>query len=137
MPQMSLVMWEHAIGMLDAGMSTRAVGLQPNVNYQTIGRLRVCFRQTGSTANRPHPHRPHVTTLAQDHTIRLVHQRDRLRSATGTADETVGLHNRRITPQTVRNHLRDANLHTRHPHCGLDLTAVRRRNRLAWANVHV
>ena len=137
MPQMSQIMRERAIGMLDAGMSTRAVAAQLNVHYWTIGRLRVRFRQTGRTANRPHPRRPRVTTRAQDLHIRLLHLRDRLRPATRTADETVGQHNRRITPQTVRNRLREANLHARRPNRGLDLTAVRRRNRLAWANAHI
>ncbi len=37
----------------------------------------------------------------------------------------------------VRNHLREAHLHTRRPHRGLDLTAVRHRNRLEWANSHI
>ena len=101
MPQMSQVMRERGIGMLDAGMTTRAEAARLNVHYRTIGRLRVCFR----------------------------HLRDRLRPATRT-DETIGLHNRRITPQTVRIRLREANLHARRPHRGLDLTAVQRRNRL-------
>lgn len=137
MPQMSQVMRERAIGMLDAGMSTRAVSVQLNVHYRTIGRLQQRYRQYGTTANRPHARRPRVTTPAQDRHIRLLHLRDRLRPATRTADETVGLHNRRITPQTVRNRLREADLRARRPHRGLDLTAVRRQNRLAWANAHV
>ncbi len=28
-------------------------------------------------------------------------------------------------------------MHARRPHRGLDLTAVRRRNRLEWANAHI
>ena len=137
MPQMSQVMRERAVGMLNAGMSIRAVSIQFNVHYRTISRLRRRFRDFGSTANRPHARRPRVTTRAQDGHIRLLHLRNRLRPATRTADETVGLHNRRISPQTVRNRLREANLHARRPHQGLDLTAVRRQNRLAWANAHV
>ena len=69
----------------------------------------------------------------QDLHIRLLHLRDDLRPATRTADETVGLHNRRIPAQTVSNCLREAYLRARSPHQGLDLTAVRRRNRLQWA----
>ncbi len=51
-------------------------------------------------------------------------------TATRTAAATIGLHNQRISAQTVRNRLREAHLHARLPHRGLDLTAVRRRNRL-------
>ncbi len=39
--------------------------------------------------------------------------------------------------KTVRNRLREAHLHPRHPYRGLDLTAVRRRNRLEWENTHI
>ncbi len=58
-------------------------------------------------------------------------------TATLTAAATIGLHNQRISAQTVRNRLREAHLHTRRPHQGLDLTAVRHRNRLEWANAHI
>ncbi len=54
-----------------------------------------------------------------------------------TAAATIGLHNQRISAQTIRNRLREAHLHARRPHRGLDLTAVRRRNRLEWANAHI
>ncbi len=39
MPQMSQVLREHTIGMLTAGMSTRAVARELNVNFSTISRL--------------------------------------------------------------------------------------------------
>ncbi len=58
-------------------------------------------------------------------------------TATRTAAATIGLHNQRISAQTVRNCLREAHLHARRPHRGLDLTAVRHRNRLEWANAHI
>ncbi len=61
----------------------------------------------------------------------------RLRPVTRTAAATIGLHNQRISAQTVRNSLREAHLHARHPHRGLDLTAFRCRNRLEWANAHI
>ena len=137
MPQMPQVMRERAIGMLNAGMSVRAVAVQCQVHFSTISRLRNRFRQFGATANQPHARRPRATTPAQDRYIRLTHLRDRLRPATQTAVETIGLNNRRITGQTVRNRLREVDLHARRPHQGLDLTDVRRRNRLQWANAHL
>ncbi len=68
MPQMSQVLRERAIGMLTAGMSTRAVARELNVHFSTISRLQRHFREFGSTSNRPHNRRPHVTTPAQTST---------------------------------------------------------------------
>ncbi|KAL0176733.1 hypothetical protein M9458_029063, partial [Cirrhinus mrigala] len=134
MPQ---VLRECAIGMLTVGMSTRAVDCELNVHFCTISHLQRHFREFGSTSNRPHNRRPRVTTPAQDLHIQHLHLQDCLRRATRTAAATIGLHNQRISAQTVRNRLREAHLHARHPHRGLYLTAVRRRNRLEWANAHI
>ncbi len=101
MPQMSQVLREHAIGMLTAGMSTRAVARELNVHLSTISHLQRCFREFGSTSNRTHNRRPRVTTPAQD--LHIQHLQDRLRRDTRTAAATIGLHNQRISAQTVRN----------------------------------
>ena len=61
MPQMSQVLMVCAIGMLTAGLSTRDVSCEVNVHFSTISRLQRCFRQFGSTSNRPHNRRPRVT----------------------------------------------------------------------------
>ncbi len=127
MPQMSQILRERAIGMLTAGMSTRDVARELNVHFSTISRLQRRFREFSSTSNCSQPQitcnhtspgTPHPASSPQD----------RLRPATRTAAATIGLHNQRISAQTVRHRLREAHLQARRSHRGLDLTAVCRRN---------
>ncbi len=89
---MSQFFRESAIGMLTAGMSTRAVAHELIVHFSTISRLQRRFRESDSTSNRPHKRRSRVTTPAQDLHIQHLPLQDRLRAATRRAAATIGLH---------------------------------------------
>jgi hypothetical protein len=60
MPHMSEVLRDRAIGMQTAGLSTRAVARELNVNFSTISHLQHDFREFG---NWPHSRRSGVWPL--------------------------------------------------------------------------
>ena len=75
----------RAIALILQGRSQRDVAQQFGVHESTILRLVQCLRATGRLTDRPRSGRPRVTTQRQDRRIRLVHLRNRLRTATETA----------------------------------------------------
>ncbi len=137
MPQMSQVLRDRAIGMLTAGMSTKAVARELNVHFSTTSHLRRRFRDFQQYIQLASQLQTMCIHSSHDLHIQHLHLQDCLRPATQTAAATIGLHNQIIYTQTVRNRLREAHLHARRPHLDLVLTAVRRRNRLEWANAHI
>ena len=76
-------------------------GRRKGSQYHRDEPVRSRFEEFGTTTNRPHNLRSHLTTPAQDLYIKIIHFNDRLRTATPTADKTVGLINRRISPQQI------------------------------------
>ena len=73
-----------------------------------------------------------MTSQRQDRAICLAHLRNRHLTATETAVNTVGSHNSRIHPKTVRNRLREFGLQARRPNVGLPLNRACRARRMAW-----
>ena len=88
----------RAIALLMQGQRQQQVANHFGVNVSTIERLVRRLRETGHLADRPRSGRPRVTSRRQDRTIRLAHLRNRHLTATETALNTVGTHNRQISP---------------------------------------
>ena len=97
----------RAIALLMQGQSQQQVANYFGVNVSTNERLVRRLRETGHLADRPRSGRPRVTSRRQDRTIRLAHLRNRHLTATETALNTVGTHNRQISPKTVGSRLRE------------------------------
>ena len=136
MPRLPQHCRDQAFGMLEGGVSVRAVAEHFNCTLATIYRLRQRHNATGTTMDRPRSGRPRVTTRNQDRRIRILHLRDRFRRVTTTAADTPGRNNNRISPNTVIRRLRENGLRPRRPYVGMVLNAERRRRRRVWANNH-
>ena len=126
----------RAIALLMQGQRQQQVANHFGVNVSTIERLVRRLRETGHLADRPRSGRPRVTSRRQDRKIRLAHLRNRHLTATETALNTVGTHNRQISPKTVGSRLREIGLRARRPYVGLPLTQARRLRRMAWLKAH-
>ena len=110
----------RAIALLMQGQRQQQVANHFGVNVSTIERLVRRLRETGHLADRPRSGRPRVTSRRQDRTIRLAHLRNRHLTATETALNTVGTHNRQISPKSVGSRLREIGLRARRPYVASD-----------------
>ena len=122
----------QAIAWLMQGQRQQQVARHFGVHVSTTERLVRRLRETGRVADRPRSGRPRVTLQRQDRAICLAHLRNRHLTSTETAVNTVGSHNRRIHPKTVRNRYRECGLRARRPNVGLPLNRARRARRMAW-----
>ena len=122
----------QAIALLMQGQRQQQVDGHFDVHVSTTERLVRRLKETGRVADRPRSGRPRVTSQRQDRAIRLAHLRNRHLTATETAVNTVGSHNRRIHPKTVRNRLREFGLRASRPNVGKPLNRARRARCIAW-----
>ncbi|XP_071097013.1 uncharacterized protein [Haliotis cracherodii] len=118
------------IGHIQRGESQSSVASHFNVHHSTICRLCGRYTQFNSTADGPRTSRLKVTTPAQDRFIGLFHLRHRNATAMETAERIPGL--RRMSDQTVRNHLREAGIRPRRPAIVPVLQQIHRQRRLLF-----
>ena len=122
----------QAIALLMQGQRQQQVARRFSVHVSTIERLVRRLRETGWVVDGPRSGRPRVMSQRQDRAICLAHLHNRRLTATETAVNTVGSHNRRIHPKTVRNRLRQFGLRARRPNVGLPLNRARHARCMAW-----
>ena len=124
------------LGLVQAGADQNVVARQLGVHKLTIRSLVQKFRQTNTGNDRPRSGRPRATTLRQDRTIRLMHLRNRFKTATRTAMEIPGRNRPTVSRDTVLRRLRSFGIRCRRPYVAAPLSAAHRRRRLASANQH-
>lgn len=94
-PQRLQGLWERQIVVLTAGMSTGAV--RQNVHFAIISCLQRPFKEFDITSS--WPHRPRLTTAAQDLHMQHLQLRDHHHLSSRMAAATNGLQNQRIPAQ--------------------------------------
>ena len=127
----------RAIAWLQEGVGVREVGRRLAVSHSVIQTLRDRHAETGSVAERRRPGRPRSTTRQQDRFLVVSALRQRTVTANTLSRQLRTAGNVVISDQTVRNRLREANLHSRRPAVRLVLTQAHRAARLAWARRHL
>ena len=127
----------RALGMLQAGLSTRNVAATFGVAQSTISRLLQRFNATNTVSDRPRSGRPRSTTRRQDIFVRTSCLRNRRMSARGLQCELRRATGVNISDQTIRNRLRDVNIRSRRQAVRIPLTPRHRRLRLAWCRQHL
>ena len=132
MVRLTEVQTGQSMALLMQGQRQQQVAKYFGVHVSTIERFVRRLKETGRVADRPRSGRPRVTSQRQDIAIRLAHLPNRHLTATETAINTVGSHNRRNRPKTVRDRLREFGLRARRPNVGLPLSRARRARRMAW-----
>lgn len=126
--------WQ-AVGMANAGMSTRDVGNHFNVNHTVIVRLLQRQRQTGNVDDRPRTGRPRVTTPREDRLL--------VRRARASPFTPAPLLNRHWPPgghvsvRTVIRRLHKSHLRARRVVRRPSMTQRHRAARFQWALDHL
>jgi hypothetical protein len=119
--------------MLQVGARAINVTLHFGCSRQPIHNLGKLLGYIGSVHDRPRSGVLCVTSLRDDHIIRLNHLRNRILPATDTAQQ---LH---VSAQIIRNRLRQFHIPipARRPYTGRILRICHRVARLAWTQRHL
>lgn len=126
----------RAIGQLEAGILQNQVAANFGVSPSMISKLKAKFRDTGDVKDRPRSGRPRKTTAAEDRYIIMAALRNRRLSAKTLQARHTRRYGNRVSDQTIRNRLHEANLHSRKPARKPKMTPLHRLARLRWCRQH-
>lgn len=127
----------RAMDLLNEGYTQRQVRRMIHVPRTTLSDNIRRYQETRSCERRPGSGRPRCTTARQDQFMVMQTLRDRFQPATETTRQLYDVHTVVVTPETVRNRLREANLTARRPCNVPQLQRHHRIARLQFASEHI
>lgn len=127
----------QALGRLHVGQRPQVVSNAFNCNICTVQGLRRRCNATNSMPGRSWSGRPRVTIQRQVMHILCQHLYDRFATATQTVRQTIGIHRRPASDNTILRRLADHFLKCRRPAKGPILTPRYRQEHLQWATTRL
>lgn len=127
----------QAVILVEEGWSYRRIGQRFGVSHTSVSRILQRYRETGEHSRRPGQGRNRATNAIQDRFLRLSALRQRFVTASCLQSQLLEVEGVRVSTETVRQRLREANLRPRIPARGPALTVDHRRARLNFARNHV
>lgn len=127
----------RAMAWLQDDVGLREVARRLGVAHSVIQTVRDRYNATGSVAEQRRSGRPRCTTRRQDRFVVALALRQRTITASAIRTQLRAATNVIVSDQTIRNRLRDADLHARRPVIRPVLAPAHRAARLAWARRHV
>ena len=134
MPRLTDEQRNQAIGMLESQVTVSEVARRFNTSRPTIYKLQTRVQVTGTVRDTPRSGRPCVTNQAEDRHLRVVHLRNRFKTASSTAREWTGQH--QISRYTVKRRLKVHGIVARRAAERCALLVGHRQARLNWARLH-
>lgn len=116
------------------GQSGAEIAAIFNVSPSVVNRALTRFQQTGSARRRPGSGSERKTNQRQDRYIRIQTRMNPFRSAVWLQTQLRAATGVRVSDQTIRNRLREMNLHSCRPVRRPKLTNANRMARRAWVN---
>ena len=129
---LSAVHVARAVQLLEDGSTQRMVAQRFGVSPSVINRLWRRYQNDDIYTRRPGQGRPRLTTPRQDQYLRVLARRNRQSTARLLRRDFHVATGVRLSDQTVRNRLHEADMRARRPATGPILTIAHRRARLEF-----